>query len=136
MIFSRHSPQVNAARQVYSEKDVVPKAAWTSPRVTFSFGSGICHIKSFLFPDRYRGTLLYNMDLAVAVRTFFQIALVYVSAVVAYCIGNVEREIVASFLGSHLEQLAVLCLRQMLVQVHMQRRAARKVLLCMVLRAF
>lgn len=48
--------------------------------------------------------------LAVAVGTLFEVALIDVSTVVTDRIRNVEREIVASFFGSHFQELAVLCL--------------------------
>ena len=47
---------------------------------------------------------------AVANGTFVEVAFVDVAAVVADGVGNVEGEIVAAFLRSHAEQLAVLCL--------------------------
>ena len=43
-------------------------------------------------------------------RTFLEVTLVDVSAVVADCIRDIECEVVASFLGSHAQQLAILCL--------------------------
>ena len=48
--------------------------------------------------------------LTLAVRTFLQIMLADVSAAVADGIRDVEREVVATFLSGHSEQLCVLCL--------------------------
>ena len=45
---------------------------------------------------------------AVAMRTFLQIAFVYVSAVVADGVRNVESKIVSAFASGHSQQLAVL----------------------------
>ena len=64
----------------------------------------------------------------MTVRTLLQITLVNVSAVVTYGIGNVEREVVATLLGGNLQQVQVLLLRQVLIKVHVQGRAAREVL--------
>ena len=58
--------------------------------------------------------------LRAAHRALVQVALVDVTAVVAERVGNVEREVVASLLGSHAQQLAVLRLREVLLQVHVQ----------------
>ena len=66
--------------------------------------------------------------LRVAVGALLQVALVDVAAVVADGVGNVEREVVAALLGSHLQQLAVLLLREVLLQVHVEGRSAREVL--------
>ena len=57
-----------------------------------------------------------------------QIALVNVAAVVADGVGDVEREVVATLLCSHLQQVLVLLLRQMLLEVHVKGRAACEVL--------
>lgn len=46
----------------------------------------------------------------MAVRAFVQITLVYVATIVADCIRDVEREVIASFLCCNAEQLAVLSL--------------------------
>lgn len=48
--------------------------------------------------------------LAVAVRALLEVTLVDVSAIVADGVGDVECEIVASFFGSHFQELSVLCL--------------------------
>ena len=58
--------------------------------------------------------------LAVALRTFVEVAFVNVSAVVADSVGDIEGEIVTTFLSRYAEQLAVLCLREMLLQVGVQ----------------
>lgn len=63
----------------------------------------------------------------VAVWALFQVALVDVSALVAHRVRYVECEVVAPFFGSHAHELSVLCLRQVLVKVHVQCRTARKV---------
>ena len=44
----------------------------------------------------------------MAVWTLLEIALVYVSAVVADGVRDVEREVVASFFGCHAQELSVL----------------------------
>ena len=49
--------------------------------------------------------------LAVAVRTFLQIAFVYVSAVITYRVRNIEREIIAAFNSGNLQQMTVLRFR-------------------------
>ena len=61
-------------------------------------------------------------------RTLLQVTLVNMATLVADGIGNVEREVVTSLLGSHLQQMLVLLLRQVLVQVHVQGRATGEVL--------
>ena len=66
--------------------------------------------------------------LAVALGALVQVTLVDVSAVVAKGVGNVERKVVASLAGSHTQQLAVLLEAQVLVQIHVERRAAGQVL--------
>jgi len=65
--------------------------------------------------------------LAVAFRTFMQVALVDMAAVVADGVGDVEGEVVASFLCGHAEQLAVLCLGEVLLQVGVQGGTAGEV---------
>ena len=65
---------------------------------------------------------------AVAFRTRLGVALVDMPAIVADRIRDVEREIVASLLRSHAQQVAVLLPAQMFLQVHVQGRAAREVL--------
>ena len=50
------------------------------------------------------------------------------SAIIADSIGNIEREVVTSLLGCHLQQVQVLLLREVLVQVHVQGRSTRQVL--------
>ena len=57
-----------------------------------------------------------------------QITLVNMSTFVADGVGNVEREIVATFLCCHLQQVQILLLREMLLQVHVQGRTTRQVL--------
>ena len=64
---------------------------------------------------------------AAADGAFAQVAFVDVPAVVANGVGDVEREVVASLLCGHAQQLAVLGLREVLFEVHVQRRAAREV---------
>ena len=66
--------------------------------------------------------------LAVADGALFQVTLVYVATVVADGIGYVEREVIASFLGRHLQQLSVLLLGKVLGKIHVQGRTARQVL--------
>ena len=66
--------------------------------------------------------------LRVAFGALLEVALVDVAAVVADGVGNVEGEVVAAFLGGHLEQLHVLLLGEVLLEVAMQRRAAGEVL--------
>ena len=55
--------------------------------------------------------------LAVAFGTFMEIAFVNVTTVVADGVGDVECEVVTAFLCSHAEQLAVLRLREVLLQI-------------------
>ena len=62
--------------------------------------------------------------LAVAVWTFLEESLVDMSAVVTDSVWNVECKVVASLFRSHSQQLSVLCLRQVLVEVHVQSRSA------------
>ena len=66
--------------------------------------------------------------LGMAMGALLEVAFVDVAAVVADGVGNVEGEIVAAFLGGHLQQLHVLLLRQVLLEVAMQGRAAGEVL--------
>ena len=58
--------------------------------------------------------------LAVAFGTFMEIALVDMATVVANGVGDIEGKVVASFLGSHAEQLAVLGLGEMFLEVGVQ----------------
>ena len=51
-------------------------------------------------------------------RTLFQVSLVNMAAIVAHGIRNIEGEIIAAFLCSNVEKLAVLPLAQMLLKVH------------------
>ena len=64
----------------------------------------------------------------MALRTLVQIALINMSALVAHGIGDVEREVVATLLGSHLQQLQLLLLGQVLLKVHVQGRTTSEVL--------
>ena len=64
--------------------------------------------------------------LTLAVRTFGEISLVDVSAVVAQRVGDVEGEIVATLLCGYAKEMAILCLRQMLLEVAVERTSARK----------
>ena len=66
--------------------------------------------------------------MTVAVRALLQEALVYGSTLVADGVRDVEREVVAPFLSSHLQQVAVLLLRQVLLKIHVQSRTTSKVL--------
>ena len=66
--------------------------------------------------------------LRLTFRTLVQIALVYVSAIVADGVGDVISEIVASFLCCHAEEVAILCLGEVLREVHVQSRATCEVL--------
>ena len=54
---------------------------------------------------------------AVAFGALMEVALVDVAAVVADGVGDVEGEVVTAFLRCHAEQLAVLCLREVFLQV-------------------
>ena len=56
-----------------------------------------------------------------------QVALVYMPAIVASRIGDVEGEVVGALLRRHAEQVAILRLREVLFEITMQRRAAREV---------
>lgn len=58
--------------------------------------------------------------LAVAVRALLEVALVYVTAVVADGVRNIEGEIVAAFVRSNLQKLLVLLLAQVLLKVHVE----------------
>ena len=58
--------------------------------------------------------------LRVAVWTLLQVSLVYVPALVAYRVGDIECEVVAALNSSDMQQLAVLLLRKMLLEVHVQ----------------
>jgi len=64
----------------------------------------------------------------MAVWALMQIALVDISAVVADSVGNIECKVVTSLLSSHLQQVQVLLLRQVLVQIHVQGGATCEVL--------
>jgi hypothetical protein len=66
--------------------------------------------------------------LGMAVRTFLQVTLVDMSTVVAYGIGDIEREVVTSLLGSDLQQVGILLLAEVLLQVHMQCGTTSEVL--------
>jgi hypothetical protein len=54
---------------------------------------------------------------AVALRTFLEIVLADVAALVADGVRNVECKVVTSFLCSHAKKLAVLCLCKMFFKV-------------------
>ncbi len=58
--------------------------------------------------------------LAVAFGAFMEIALVDMATIVANGVGDIECKVVASFLGSHAEQLAVLGLGEMFLEVGVQ----------------
>ena len=64
----------------------------------------------------------------MAVRTLLQVALVDMTTLVTYRIGDVEGEIVTAFLGSNLQQMGVLLLREVLLEIHVESRATRQVL--------
>ena len=49
--------------------------------------------------------------LGMAVRTLLEIALVNMTAIVADSVGDVEGEVVTSFLCSHLQKVSILLLR-------------------------
>ena len=66
--------------------------------------------------------------LRVAMRTLLKVTLVNGATLITYRIRNIEGEIVAAFLRSYLQQVHVLLLRQVLVQVHVEGRAAGQVL--------
>ena len=57
-----------------------------------------------------------------------QEAFVDVPAIFTQGVRNVEREVVASFTGGNAEQLPVLCKTEMLVQIHVESRAAGEML--------
>ena len=57
---------------------------------------------------------------AVALRTFLEVVLADVAALVADSVRNVEGEVVASFLCGYAQELAVLCLREMFFKVKMK----------------
>ena len=57
-------------------------------------------------------------------RTGLEIALVDGATLAAEGVGDIEGEVVASLLSRHAEQLAILCRREVLVEVGVQRRAA------------
>ena len=57
---------------------------------------------------------------AMTIRTFLQITLVNMSAVVADGIRDVKGKIVAAFASGYAEQLSVLFLAQMLLEVAVQ----------------
>ena len=63
---------------------------------------------------------------AVALRTFLEVVLADVAALVAYCVRNVECKVVTSFLGSHAKKLAVLCLCKMFFKVKVKGSASGK----------
>ena len=56
----------------------------------------------------------------MAVRALLEVALVYVAAVVADCVRDVEGEVVAAFVRSNLQKLLVLLLAQVLLKVHVE----------------
>ena len=64
----------------------------------------------------------------MAVGALLQITLVDITAVVANGIGDIEGEVVATLLGSHLQQMHVLLLGEVLLQIHVQGRATRQML--------
>ena len=66
--------------------------------------------------------------LRMAVGALLEVALVDMAAVVADGVGNVEGEVVAAFLGGHLEQLQVLLLREVFLEVAVECRATGEVL--------
>ena len=66
--------------------------------------------------------------LTAADGTLVEIAFVYMPAIVASRIGDVEGEVVGALLRRHAEQVAILRLREVLFEITMQRRAAREVL--------
>ena len=59
---------------------------------------------------------------------FLEVAFVNVTTVVADGVGDIEGEVVATLFGSHLEQLHVLLLGEVLLKVAVPRRTAGKVL--------
>ena len=56
----------------------------------------------------------------MALGALLQVALVDVPALVAYRVGDVEREIVASLGSRYAQQVAVLLLRKVIFEVHVQ----------------
>ena len=64
----------------------------------------------------------------MTLRTLLQITLIDGTAVIADGIGNVEREIVTSLLGSYLQKFHVLLLRQVLIEIHVQCRSTCQML--------
>ena len=64
----------------------------------------------------------------MTMRALMEIALVDGSAVVANGVWNVERKIITTFLGCHLEQLAILLLGEVLLKIHVEGRTACEVL--------
>ena len=61
---------------------------------------------------------------AVALRAFLQETLVDMAAVVTNGVRDVESKVVATFAGSHAQQLTVLVLSEVFLQVAMKGRAA------------
>ncbi len=66
--------------------------------------------------------------LRVALRTLVQIALIYRTAIIAYCIRYIESEIIASLSRRHVEQLTILCFREVFFKIHVQCRTTCEVL--------
>ena len=66
--------------------------------------------------------------LGMAMRTLFEIALIYSATVIADSVGHVEREVVAAFTGCHLEQLAILPFGEVLLKIHVESRTACEML--------
>ena len=66
--------------------------------------------------------------LAAALRTFLEVTLVDMSAVVAHCVRDVEREVVTAFFRCHAQQLAILILCEVFLEVAVQCRTAGEML--------
>lgn len=64
--------------------------------------------------------------LTLTVRAFGEISLVDVSAVVAQRVGDVEGEIVATLLCSYAKEMTILCLREMLLKIAVERTSSRE----------
>ena len=65
---------------------------------------------------------------AVTFRTFLQIVLADVAALIADCVRNIECEVVTSFLCSYTEKLCILCLGKMLLEIEVKSGSSSKML--------
>ena len=64
----------------------------------------------------------------MTVRTLLQVTLINMTTIVTNSIGDIEGEIITTFLGSHFQQMQILLLRKMLIEIHVKGRATSQML--------